>query len=177
LRKVTVLSICLVCILAINAKAQCVEPYNDLEINENTILCPGTYQLNETLWDGIVKIRADNIVVQCNNTRLIGTFIPDRTGAGWAFYILGYNNVTIRDCIIENYDIGIFVRDGLHNKVINNTITASNAGLYIFNAVPPCIRTCHKRTITDQEMFHIINQRLYLHIVLDLPVFGGRQVT
>ena len=100
----------------------CITPTDGMLINESVVLCPGVYNLPNG-----IKINADNIEVICNGTVLNGT------GSGNGIENNGYDNVTVRNCKIENYERGIYWHDGADNgKIENNTANSNNYyGIYL----------------------------------------------
>lgn len=106
--------------------AGCVDPYDDLYINENTILCSGSFSIIDTNTDGAIIINASNVVLTCNQTEIIG----DRTGFGIS--INNKENVTIENCIITAFDRGVDLDNAARNVLVyNNTINGSNEGMRV----------------------------------------------
>jgi len=97
-------------------------PHDDLYINEDTVLAPGFYNLNDNYApEGIIIINASNIVLDCNYAVL--------NGSGWGIAIVnhGFDNVTIKNAVIQNFDYGIlFYNFTENNTIINNKITQCN---------------------------------------------------
>jgi len=116
------------------ATASCVTPQDDLVITTDTVLCGGTYYINDTNGDGVIKIEGSNLTVWFNGTHLIGNG-PSNFGKG--VFISG-NNVTVYDAWVENYWAGIGI-EGNGAKIYNaNTslnffeilITGNNTEIY-----------------------------------------------
>ena len=102
--------------------AEGVIPYDDLYINEDTVLASGFYNLEDNYApEGIIIINASNIVLDCNYAVL--------NGSGWGVAIVnhGFDNVTIKNAIIQNFDYGILFYNYTENNVIaDNKITTCN---------------------------------------------------
>lgn len=86
----------------------CTTPTNDLYINSDTTLCSGTYYLNDSGADGILIINSSNVSLDCGGAILIG----NTTGYGVYWWNPTHENVTIQNCDIRNYTIGIKGRTG-----------------------------------------------------------------
>jgi parallel beta-helix repeat protein len=84
-----------------------------LRIYDNTTLPPnGEYHQP-------VIIMADNIVFDCSGS----SFIGDKTGVG--ILIQRHNGVTVRNCKVRNFDVGIYAMQG-RNLVFERNDTSGN---------------------------------------------------
>jgi parallel beta-helix repeat protein len=117
-----------------SVKAQrCVEPYENIYINSDTVLCRGTYNLNDEDNNGVIIINASNIVLDCNETILNGnrTALSSGISNGFINYTSGskitngYDDVIVKNCKIQNYFIGIYWVNASNGLVDNNTIDNS----------------------------------------------------
>nr|QNO56450.1 hypothetical protein OHJJKADD_00023 [Methanosarcinales archaeon ANME-1 ERB7] len=108
----------------------CVIPTDDLYINEDTTLCPGTYDIPDAGAIGVIIINADDVVLDCNGATIRGT------GSGDGIYNYGFDNVTIMNCNVMNYRHGIHVRTYAdHNIITNNTVSSNTiAGIELYGA-------------------------------------------
>ena len=99
--------------LAWIGSAQCMNVTDDLYINEDTVLCPGVYNINDSHpYNGVIVINSSDVVLDCNNTIMNGSGM----GSGFGIAVSGYDNVIIKNCKLMNYDYGIFLNSS------NNTI-------------------------------------------------------
>ncbi|MCK4367130.1 MAG: right-handed parallel beta-helix repeat-containing protein [Thermoplasmata archaeon] len=98
-------------------------PGDDMYIDTNTMLWPDIYNIDDPGQDGVLIINASDIVLDCNGATL------DGMGMGIGIYNPGFDNVTIRNCIVANYKHGILVEDASDNVIINNTLGSSWAGV------------------------------------------------
>ncbi|MFC1723603.1 NosD domain-containing protein, partial [Nanoarchaeota archaeon] len=106
----------------------CIDPYDDLEIWEDTLLCNGTFYLDDVAEDGLIKMKAYDVTLECNNTIMIG----DYTGggdqaAGSGIDFTEVNGSTVKDCTWINYSTGVLLNgyyDTMHGlTVYNNTLS------------------------------------------------------
>ena len=113
--------------LAYSANA-CVEPYENIYINSDTILCSGTYYLNDVDMNGVIIINASNIVLDCNGSTINGNRTGGSAGISNGYLNLasgsitdGNDNITVKNCIIEDYFIGLFWIRADNGLISNNT--------------------------------------------------------
>ena len=108
----------------------CVIPTDDLYINEDTVLCPGVYDIPDAGATGVIIINADEVVLDCNGATINGT------GSGDGIYNYGFDNVTIMNCNVMNYRYGIHVRTHADYNIITNNTVSSNtiAGIELFGS-------------------------------------------
>lgn len=110
-------------------QTNCVAPYDDMKINANTTLCPATYNINDLGNPGVIIIDNSDLTLNCSNASLIGN------NDGMAIFNDGHKNVTIRDCRIQNYESGVFLKNTSNNIIYNNIVTSSKSkvGIYLEN--------------------------------------------
>lgn len=84
-------------------------------INSNTIL---TKNISAAIFQGesCIIINASNIELDCNGNTITGSQI------GNGIFIQNKNNITIKNCIINNFEINIEITNTTASKYINNTI-------------------------------------------------------
>ena len=87
----------------------------DLTIIQDTVL-------SEDI-NGSVIIGANNIVLDCNGYKIIGS------GGGFGVFSEQKNNITIKNCVISNFEIGIYLRCSSNNKVLENDISNNKLGI------------------------------------------------
>ncbi|MHA2100157.1 MAG: NosD domain-containing protein, partial [Candidatus Kariarchaeaceae archaeon] len=101
---------------------ECVILSDDLFITEDTTLCPGSYYVDDINRDGVLKVNNDNIAIRGNNTILVGN---GAWNSGYGIYNNGFDNISIEDLEIQNYEKGIYFRNSEGNQIQNNTIIAN----------------------------------------------------
>ncbi|MHC1575266.1 MAG: right-handed parallel beta-helix repeat-containing protein [Candidatus Methanogasteraceae archaeon] len=99
---------------------KCVTPTDDLYINSDTTLCPGFYNISNSGADGVIIINAPNVVLDCNGATLNGA------GSGSGIFNPGFDNVTIRNGNVLNYETGIHLFESDNSVISNNVVSYSN---------------------------------------------------
>jgi len=97
-------------------------PSDGMSITSNTILCTGSYSLSNG-----ISITADNLILQCNNTEIVGS---STTTNGITLHD-GAFNVTINNCNVTNYFKGIFCYQDCNDNILqqNNLYNNEQAGI------------------------------------------------
>lgn len=105
-------------------------PTDDTYINDDTKFEPANLlcSVNDSNNNGIIIINASNIILDCNGMILEGN------SSGKAIKILGgdFDNITIKNCEIRNYDLGIYFSSNDNHTIFNNTIFGNNKGVFLF---------------------------------------------
>ncbi len=94
-------------------------PYDNMHITESTTLATGTYPISDPGGDGVLIIERDGVTLDCNGAKLQGN------GTGTGIVSNGKSNVTIKNCLIENYGVGIKFDNNSKIKIINSAVTAN----------------------------------------------------
>ncbi|MBN2042339.1 MAG: hypothetical protein JW754_00870 [Candidatus Aenigmarchaeota archaeon] len=110
-------------------------PSDDTLINETTkfeaanLFC----NLNDGGSSGVLIINASDIILDCNGMNLNGT------GSGAGIFNDGFDNVTIKNCKISNYFIGISLNNidsnVENNSLIDNKLFSNNMGAFFYDGV------------------------------------------
>lgn len=103
--------------------AQCIEPENRMEIKEDILFCSGTYFLP----DG-VEIASNNVVLDCSNSILRGSF------AERGLTINKKSSITIKNCVIEDYEEGIYLENSTKVIISNNVLSNNEIGIKLINS-------------------------------------------
>src|SRR3989344_1151711 len=80
----------------------CVVPADELSITNTTVLCPGTFSVNDVDNDGLIKIDNSSLTVSCDETTIIGSAISK----GSALYVANKTNITITNCNVQTFRYG-----------------------------------------------------------------------
>ena len=100
-------------------------PIDNLYISSDTILSPGVYNISDSGEPGVIIINADNVVLDCNGATINGT-------SGIGIFNPGFDNVTIKNGTVQNYETGILLSESDNSTVSNNTVShSSNQGISI----------------------------------------------
>ncbi len=115
-----------------DADASRIPAREDLVIDRDIVLCPGTYYLDDEAEDGVLSVRAPSVTLDCNGAVFIGDYDPDDYLFPTCIYI-DKDNVTVKNCDITQYDSGI--DSGAQNAtVLNNTIANTSSGITVRDA-------------------------------------------
>ena len=104
--------------LQISSIRQCVIPQDNLYITEDTVLCPGTYYVDDVGGDGVLIIGADDVTLEGRNTTIIEAD-PAKQAIGTS--IVGYNGVTVRDMEFREFAVGVYL-SGSDNGLVENNV-------------------------------------------------------
>ena len=103
---------------------KCITPTDDLYLNSDTTLCPGVYNIIDSGADGVIIINASNIVLDCNGTTIKGD------NSGYGIFNHGFDNVTIKNGRVLNYENGIHLSGSDNSTISNNNVSySSNQGI------------------------------------------------
>jgi len=104
---------------------------DNLYAYRDLVFCPGTYSIQDTGADGVVRVQANSITLTCNNTILDGV-----TDTGFGIYILDHSFVTVENCVIQNFERGVILTEQAnYNSLINNEITSNSyAGVHVLRS-------------------------------------------
>jgi hypothetical protein len=114
--------------LNVTPTLNCTNVVDDLYVNENTVLCPGTYNVNDTNGDGVIIINASGVTLNGNGAVIVG----DGTGIG--VFMENKNNATILGCEIENFDEAMHLNLTSGSVVRNNIVNQTNHGIHVLNS-------------------------------------------
>lgn len=100
----------------------CITPYDGFKVNSTMSFCPGTYYFNGSS-NGAIRPNGNNIVIDCNGSSFYGNYSDNKANSVPLFSKPGgNNNVTFKNCNINNYYTGIaFKSSETSGAVINCT--------------------------------------------------------
>lgn len=102
-------------------------PVNDIAITRNSTLCPGTYTINDTGFQGVIRMNTSHVNLTCSNTFLVGY----DTGTG--IYVSG-KKAALKDCNVSDYYYGVYA-DRADNLTLEDITAKGNgyAGITLSN--------------------------------------------
>lgn len=106
----------------------CVVPANDMIIQPNVELCPGVYNISDSDQEGVLIISGNNVILNCNFATLIGN------NSGVGIINSGFENVTIKNCNIQDYETAILLSSTVRSFISNNQVSNSINGISVNNA-------------------------------------------
>jgi len=108
----------------------CLTPYEDMIITEDTTFCPGTYYLNGSD-TGAIDINANDITLDCNGATIIGNWSETGNNQYYGIYVNNQNNFTINNCTIKNFDRGLYLGFATNGTINNSNFTDNRMGIHI----------------------------------------------
>ncbi|MEM4239900.1 MAG: NosD domain-containing protein [Candidatus Woesearchaeota archaeon] len=105
--------------------AECEAAFDLMQVNRDTTLCNRAYDVPSG-----ITIRADNVTLDCNGAIIRGTAVQD----GQGIIIDGADGVTVKNCNILNYDVGIYVKEGNRNTIVQNALLKNRIGVRMLQA-------------------------------------------
>ena len=122
--KISILIIITILMMGIAYGVECgVTPTEDCTMTANTTFYTGTYYLNDTNANGAIQVGANSFTLDCNGSYIIGNNTVNSRG----FQIAAKNNITLKNCNIQNFSIGIRTTVSydinINNMNISNVLT------------------------------------------------------
>lgn len=108
--------------------AQCVIPYDDMVITEDTTFCNGRYFLPNG-----ISIEASNITLDCNNSKLVGNGTGSYYNTGIDMFHPHHYNI-VKNCEVSNYTQAFFVKSRGNNFEGNVASDSVWSGFRIFGS-------------------------------------------
>ncbi|MFC1730259.1 MopE-related protein [candidate division KSB1 bacterium] len=113
-----------VCIAA-GVVCDCLVPYDTLMVEEDAIICPGVYYVNdEDGVEGIIVLSKPQVSVDCSGATIIG----DGTGTG---IVVNNPNPELFNCNVFNYDTALYL-DVPSSEIYQNTFSGVNHDIRYF---------------------------------------------
>jgi parallel beta-helix repeat protein len=120
-----------ICMIILSTNVSAININNCTILNESN----STYYLTANIINSNVtycmNITANNVTLNCNGNIIDGVdkIIPI-TSSG--IYLKSIQNNTIMNCLINDFNYGIYLSSSLNNNVINNKLTSNtNVGIYL----------------------------------------------
>lgn len=101
---------------------------DDLLIDENVTMCPGTFARADAARDGLVKIAAKDVTLDCTGATVIG----DVSGTG--IINTGFNNTGLVNCDMRKYANGVSVDSANGTRVTNSKFGENSNGILLTSA-------------------------------------------
>lgn len=124
--------------------AVCITPSENLEITESAVLCYGTYNIGNG-----IRIVSDNLILDCNNSALIGD------GIGFGILLKNRHNDVVRNCNISNYEAGIYLESTNNSNISNNYLTKNKFGIAMFDSFGNDLRENFQAENINNEINYI----------------------
>ncbi|MBN1385344.1 right-handed parallel beta-helix repeat-containing protein, partial [Candidatus Woesearchaeota archaeon] len=111
----------------------CMAPVLDnTPLTGDTVLCPGTYPINDTDANGIFNFTSDNIILDCNGSLIIG---GGGASDAYGIYANGLSGITIEKCNVTDYSPAIFLNNTNNSRILNSLGNSSwERGIFILSS-------------------------------------------
>ncbi len=150
-------------LLASPALAQtrsCTRMIDPPRIDQNILFCAENYYPHN--FPNGINITADNIIVDCGTSVFHGSF----ENAG--FVIIDRTNITIQNCQIANYDIGMLIKNSNQITILNSNLIRNHIGLKLINSSGIVVENSYDISIknpvqlvkSEGNSFHYLNKNL-----------------
>lgn len=111
--------------LPIATAADCEEAYDLMEVTRDIVLCNKAFDVPSG-----IRIKTDGVTLDCNGAIIRGTAVQD----GQGIIIDHADEITIKNCNILNFDVGIYVKEGNRNTIIHNALLKNKIGIRLLQA-------------------------------------------
>lgn len=105
--------------------AECDPAFDSMQITRDTILCNKAFDVPSG-----ITIKTDGVMLDCNGAIIRGAGVQDGQGV----IIDHADGVTVKNCNILNYDVGVYVKEGNRNRIVQNSLLKNRIGVRMLNA-------------------------------------------
>lgn len=95
-------------------KCEMLDKTGNLTINNDTEICSNVFKLDDDGDYGAITIKRNGVTLDCNGAELNGD------GRGYGIYVYRARNVTIKNCKVRGYEVGIRLEDAGNATLSNN---------------------------------------------------------
>ncbi|MEN8141277.1 MAG: hypothetical protein ABFR97_08660 [Thermodesulfobacteriota bacterium] len=117
----------------------CLQLSSNIDVTSNTKLCGQLFNVADYGDEGVLIAKFPGVIIDCDGATLQGT------GVGVGIYVKMANDVTIRNCTITGYAVGVKVVDSQNVQFLgnNNRVTGNGKPLLTENShlTPPVAPT------------------------------------
>lgn len=107
----------------VTASEHCVEAYEGMIVKKNTKLCPDSYEVRNG-----ISVGADNVILDCQTAILKGV------GNAEGITIENVTNVTVKNCNVVNYNVGIYLKNAKFSHVHDNALLKNMVGVRLYQS-------------------------------------------
>ncbi|MEE8402830.1 MAG: NosD domain-containing protein [Candidatus Hydrothermarchaeaceae archaeon] len=108
---------------------------------------------------------ADNIILDCAGYSITGA--PGTTGIS----ISGKNNITVKNCVLKSFDMGIDISNSDNSRIINNTMT--NWGILGIKLTSSNYNTIANNSVSSKSTYGIVQYTSNYNLILNNTVTGN----
>ncbi len=145
----------------IASAAQCTDPTDGMTITQDTSFCSRTYDLPSGIYIG-----ADNIELDCEGAILRGN-MRGETGIN----INGRKNVSIRECNILTYKIGIYMKNTTKSTITKTSLLKNKMGMRLLDSYENNVTDVNDKS-TDTPV-SVVNSKFNIFLIENKNINGG----
>lgn len=119
------------------ASSHCEEAYEGMVIKEDTTLCSDSFEV----LDGI-RIGADNVMLDCSTAVIKGL------GKNEGIIIENVSGVTVQNCNIINYNVGIYLKNATFAYLHDNALLKNKVGIRLYQSFENRIENNADKSLT-----------------------------
>ncbi|MBS3164121.1 right-handed parallel beta-helix repeat-containing protein [Candidatus Woesearchaeota archaeon] len=98
----------------------CTTAYDDFYLNANTVLCGGAqFSVTDSGASGVLIVNRSNILLDCNASIINGS----KSYTGYGIYNDRFDNITVKNCVIEGYFNALFFVNSSQHNISGNTLS------------------------------------------------------
>lgn len=118
-KRISFLGLLLLILTSLGVYAEdCINPSENMKINEDIIFCPGEYTLTQG-----AQISSNGITIECDGTKFIGSQNEH------AFKIENHKDITIKGCDISNFQYAFDISFATGITIDQNTLHGNDIGM------------------------------------------------
>jgi len=102
------------------APLKCLQPVSGMGISEDTLLCPGKYELEDPTGEGAIAVVGDGVALKCDGTEIFSASDPvvGDAVASVGIRISGRKGVALSGCAVHGFHYGVQVKDSSAVSVV-----------------------------------------------------------
>ncbi len=115
---------------AFSVAEECIEPYDAMVLEKSAVFCNDAFDVPSG-----ITIAENNVAVDCNGAIIRGDYMQDQ-----GFFIENRKNVTVRNCNIVAFRVGIYLKNSTHSVIEKNSLLKNDIGILMLDAYENLIR-------------------------------------
>ena len=130
MKSIFLLALLVFAFLPFSLAEECIAPYDAMMLQKSSVFCNDVFDVPS----GITLIE-DNIIIDCNGAIIRGDYMREQ-----GFLIENRKNITIRNCNVVTFRIGISLKNTTHSVIEKNSLLKNDIGILMFDAYENIIK-------------------------------------